>query len=111
MGAVACWLAMEFSALDCQASDLRRFPRTDAVAEARKLFAARLESLLYQQAWHPREHYFWQERIDELRLWHRCWKTLGEAIESDCCKVEYLQSLRRQVGESNYAAGQMPGPA
>lgn len=110
MGAMALYLAMEISALDCQPSDLYRFPRSDAVAEAKRVFDARLSYLLYQQAWHPREHYFWQERIDELRLWHRCWVALGDAIDCNESRVEHLQVLRRRIGESNYAAGQMPGP-
>lgn len=110
MGAVALYLAMEFGTLDVDSSDLRRFPRIDAVRCAKVVYDQRLSWLHYQQSWYPAEYWSWQERIDELNLWYRAWDALGDAINAndDACRMRYLTKLRRLIGEANYAAGQMP---
>lgn len=109
MGAVALYLALELSALDCHPSDIHRFPRPDAVRAAKAIYESRLEFLHYQQAWYPREYWFWQDRIDELKRWYKAWEHLGDARTLGN-EERYLRQLRYLIGEEAYAAGQMPGP-
>lgn len=108
MGAVACYLAMEVSAADCQATDLHRFPDRMQVIHVCQILDERIAWMQRQQEFHPRDHWNWQDAIDMTMRDRKAWGKLGEAIEVDSSRIDCLKDIRRLIGEAAYAAGEMP---
>ncbi len=111
MGAVALYLGLVSSpTFEVCLSDVNRFRHyQNGINPALATIEARTEWVRLQQAYRPHtEWYFWQERLEELDHYERCWRELSSALFHPSEKN--LDDLRRAIGDRNYAAGQMPGP-
>ena len=106
MGAVVLYLALELSALDCDVSDIHRFPSEQYAELMVKSFDERIAyaEKMRDTAWLQRQWSAWECKRIELNIKSEPWRRLKRAHNSK----NALAELREIIGETAYAAGQMP---
>ena len=111
MGAVALYLAMELTALDCDVSDLRRFPSEQYAELMVKSFDERIAyaEKIRDATWIQSHWSEWECYRISLNIQSEPWRRLKRAqTYKGPNHILVLAELREIVGEAGYASGQMP---